>query len=278
MRYALGLEYDGSHYHGWQQQTDLANVQTHLQHALTKIAEQPITVHCAGRTDTGVHALGQVVHFDTDAVREERAWIWGTNSHLPKDIRVVWVKLVSDDFHARFSAIARRYRYVIYNHPICPVLGRQWLTWCYLPLNIERMQAAAEYLLGTHDFSAFRASECQAHSPVRTVEFLKLVKQGKLIVLDIKANAFLHHMVRNIAGVLMAIGVGKRPPAWAEEVLASRNRAQGGMTAPASGLSLLQVYYPESWQIPSGRNAVNSYDCLEGLGSFAYDEGSIIMP
>lgn len=277
MRYALGLEYDGSHYHGWQQQSDLASVQAYLQNALTKIAEHPITVHCAGRTDAGVHALGQVVHFDTNAVREERAWLWGTNSHLPKDIRVIWVKPVGDDFHARFSAIARRYRYVIYNHPICPVLGRQWLTWCYRHLNIARMQTAAAYLIGTHDFSAFRASECQAHSPIRSVEFLKLVRQGEIITLDIKANAFLHHMVRNIAGVLMAIGTGKQAPIWAQEVLLSRNRAKAGVTAPASGLSLLQVYYPASWQIPAGR-IPSSDDPLDGLKSFAYGEDSIIMP
>ena len=251
MRYALGLEYEGSHYHGWQEQNHgLATIQAQLQLAVAKVANHPVKVICAGRTDAGVHASGQVIHFDSTALRSERAWMFGINSHLPRDIRVNWVVPVGKDFHARFSAIAREYRYVIYNYKLRPVLGRQLMTWHFPPLNVALMEEALVYFIGTHDFSALRAKGCQAKSPIRTIEYLNLDIQQQTIVLNIKANAFLQHMVRNIVGMLMAIGAGKYPPVWVKQVLESGKRSLAGITAPPMGLTLTRVYYPMVWQIP----------------------------
>lgn len=250
-RIALGIEYDGSHFCGWQRQVRDKSVQAEVEQALSCVADQPIRVHCAGRTDSGVHATSQVVHFDTDAVREDRAWVFGVNRHLPTSISVRWVKEVPDDFHARFSALSRRYCYLIYNHRSRPAIYQQGLTWQSQELDVERMQQATNCLVGKHDFSSFRAAGCQAKTAVRNMLHCKLSRQHNLIALDIKANAFLHHMVRNIAGSLMKIGKGEQPVDWMETVLAARDRKVAGMTASARGLHFIAVDYPEHFQVPS---------------------------
>ena len=251
MRVALGVEYDGSHYCGWQRQKhDTRTVQENLESALSKVANHPVQVICAGRTDTGVHGVGQVVHFDTESDRTDKGWIFGCNTNLPDSISVRWTKPVAEEFHARFTAVSRAYRYVIYNHPIRPALGMQHLTWNFRPLDMALMQAAANVLVGQHDFSSFQAQGCQAKSPIRTIHHIKLQRRGRLIIMDIQANAFLQHMVRNIAGVLMAIGCGKEPLSWAEEVLNHKNRTLGGVTAPPYGLFFMRVGYPPEFDIP----------------------------
>lgn len=252
-RIALGIEYDGSAYHGWQSQLQegIATVQETLERALSNVADHPVGVICAGRTDAGVHGTGQVVHFDTSAQRDSKAWVYGGNSNLPGDISVRWATPVADDFHARFSAVSRRYRYVIYNHPVRPALFHRQLSWNFRPLDMAPMQQAANSLLGTHDFSAYRGVQCQAKSPIKTVHSLELYRQGATLVIEIEANAFLMHMVRNIAGVLMAIGAGLKPVSWAAEVLASRDRTAGGVTAPAYGLYLVGVGYPAQFSLPA---------------------------
>ncbi|MFZ5603307.1 MAG: tRNA pseudouridine(38-40) synthase TruA [Pseudomonadota bacterium] len=252
MRIALGVEYDGSSFGGWQRQGhDPNTVQEKLEKALSRVADHEVGVFCAGRTDAGVHGVGQVVHFDTESVRDMRGWIFGCNTNLPDSISVRWAKIASDEFHARFSAKARAYRYVIYNHPVRPALGLRHLCWNFRPLELEPMQQAAQFLLGEHDFSAFRAQGCQAKSPVKDVQKIDLYRRGRLIVLDIQASAFLHHMVRNIAGVLMAIGAGKYPAGWAKDVLESRDRTQGAPTAAPYGLYFMRVHYPEHFEIPA---------------------------
>ncbi len=255
MRIALGVEYDGANFNGWQIQAQGQgySVQGRVEQALAKVANHEVRTFCAGRTDSGVHATGQIIHFDSEAVRKARGWVLGANAHLPADVAVIWAKPVSDAFHARFSAQRRRYRYVIYSRPVRPTFLARRVTWEYRTLDIERMQAAASYLLGEHDFSSFRAYGCQAKSPVRTVHELKLSRsgeRGEFIMLDIEANAFLHHMVRNIVGVLSAIGAGERPVEWAREVLEYRDRKLGGVTAPPYGLYLVGVEYPEEFGIP----------------------------
>lgn len=252
MRVAIGVQYDGSGFRGWQaQQPRTRTVQTVLEQALAKVANHPVRLVCAGRTDAGVHGVGQVAHFDTTALRSERAWVRGGNAHLPLDISLNWARETPDDFHARFAALARRYRYLILNRPQRSALWRERAAWHYRPLDAERMQRASQALVGEHDFSSFRAAECQARHPVRTVHELTLRRQGDGIVLDVEANAFLHHMVRNIAGVLMAIGAGDRPVEWAREVLERRDRTQAGVTAPAEGLYLVAVRYPEQFGLPA---------------------------
>ncbi len=244
MRLALGIEYDGTLFHGWQAQTGQRTVQHCLEQALSRVANHPVTVIVAGRTDAGVHASGQVVHFDSDAQRAPRSWILGANSHLPSDVAIQWVQPVADDFHARFSALSRHYRYTLYNRPVRSPLTRHRGVWERRPLVVEAMATAAACLVGTHDFSSFRAAGCQAKSPIRTLHRLTVERQGDQIILDAVANAFLHHMVRNLAGVLITIGAGERPVEWAEEVLARRDRTLGGVTAPPEGLCLLAVEYP----------------------------------
>lgn len=214
------------------------------------MADQRVRVQGAGRTDTGVHAAGQVAHFDTGTRRELRSWLLGTNVNLPPDINLCWVREVSDDFHARFSATGRHYRYVIANRPTRSALMSRRVTWVHQPLDEKRMARAARHLLGTHDFSAYRAVACQAKSPVRELRSINIRCQGELLILDLHANAFLQHMVRNIAGVLIAIGKGERPEDWTLEVLEGRDRTQGGITAPAQGLYLTQVEYPVVFNIP----------------------------
>ena len=250
-RIALGLEYDGSGYSGWQLQAGPEpTVQGKLEAALAYIANEPVRTYCAGRTDAGVHAVNQVVHFDTVAQRDTRAWILGTNTCLPADIRVRWAQPVSKEFHARFSATARRYRYVIDNRQVRPaLLGRQ-LSWTHKPLDAELMHQAGQALVGTHDFTSYRTVHCQAHSPIRTLEHLRVERMGNLVILDVKANGFLHHMVRNIAGVLMAIGCGEQPADWCRQVLELKDRTLGGVTAPPEGLFFMEVSYPQHFELP----------------------------
>jgi tRNA pseudouridine38-40 synthase len=250
-RIALGIEYNGSHYRGWQtQQEGVPTVQLQVEQALAKVADHPVTVICAGRTDAGVHGCGQVVHFDSDSSRSMRAWQFGGNSNLPPDISIRWATPVADDFHARFSAFSRRYRYVIYNHPIRPALLAGQVSWQFLPLDVESMRAGALHLLGEHDFSSFRGIYCQSKTPIKTLLQLELYQRGNLIVLEVEANAFLMHMVRNIAGTLMAVGTGKREPDWVREVLEARNRTVAAPTAPPHGLYLVGVGYPARFALP----------------------------
>ena len=253
MRVALGVQYDGAGFQGWQaQRSGVRTVQACLERALAQVANHPVKLICAGRTDSGVHATAQVTHFDTDAVRSERAWVLGGNAHLPPDVSLSWARAMPEEFHARFSALARRYRYLILNQPHRSALWQGRATWCYRPLDAARMHAAGQALVGEHDFSAFRAAECQARHPLRAIHELTVRRQGAGLVLEVEANAFLQHMVRNIAGVLMAIGVGDRPVEWARAVLEGRDRTQAGVTAPAAGLYLLAVRYPERFGLPAG--------------------------
>ena len=250
MRVALGIEYDGSRFCGWQFQENGRSVQEAVEVALSSVADHDVRITCAGRTDAGVHAVGQVGHFDTMSDRPERAWTMGVNSCLPADIAVSWASEVSDDFHARFSAVARSYRYVILNQPLRSPLMADRAWWYHRPLDVHAMQAAAEILVGEHDFSAFRAAECQAHSPVREVLAVHVRRDGPLVALDITANAFLHHMVRNIAGTLVHIGRGEALPSWMAEVLEGRDRRGAGMTAPPHGLYLMHVDYRPAFLFP----------------------------
>lgn len=250
MRIALGIEYDGSAYCGWQYQDHSPSIQEKVEQALSRVANHAVRVVCAGRTDTGVHALGQVIHFDADVQRDAHSWVFGANANLPDDIRVVWAKQVSDDFHARFSALRRQYRYVIFNRQVRPAILSRRVSWEYRPLDVARMREAARYLIGEHDFSSYRALACQAKSPVRTLYRLEIAQQGELITLDLEANGFLHHMVRNIAGVLMRIGAGEAEVVWARQVLEHRDRTQGGVTASPDGLYLTGVVYPQAYDIP----------------------------
>ena len=243
-RIAAGLEYDGRAYSGWQSQPGLETVQQVLERALGRVADSSIACVCAGRTDAGVHALAQVVHFDSAATRSERGWRLGANTYLPPDVSVVWVREVPEHFHARYSALSRAYRYVILNRDSRPGLAAGRATWERRPLDVPRMHAAAQVLVGEHDFSAFRAIECQARSPVRRVDRVTVSRQDDWVTLEISANAFLHHMVRNVAGLLMAVGQGESPPGRVASVLASRDRKTNAATAPPDGLYLAAVQYP----------------------------------
>ncbi|HVE44116.1 MAG TPA: tRNA pseudouridine(38-40) synthase TruA [Gammaproteobacteria bacterium] len=250
MRIALGIEYDGRSFHGWQAQRDLPTVQAVLEEALSHVANERIVLFCAGRTDAGVHATGQVVHFNTKAKRHIDAWTWGTNSRLPPSVTVCWARQVDFSFHARFSAVSRRYRYIIYNHPVRPGILHHRVTWHYYPLDVMRMRVAGSYLLGEQDFSSFRSSQCNANSPMRHIIDFQIEQKGPYLMLEIEANAFLHHMVRNIVGVLMRIGSGLKDPSWMEEVLAAKNRRAAAETSPADGLYLIQVRYPAPYIFP----------------------------
>ena len=250
MRLVAAIEYDGSGFAGWQRQGHARTVQEAVERALSKVAAAPVAVVCAGRTDAGVHATQQIIHFDTDAERPLRAWLMGGNSNLPDAVRLLWVKPAAEDFHARFGATSRGYRYVIASKPVRPALNRYRAAWTYRELDAERMQQAGRCLLGEHDFTSFRAMACQARHAVREVRRLQVERQGDYIYLDIEANAFLHHMVRNIAGVLMTIGSGDRPVEWASEVLAARDRSRGGVTAAPEGLYMVKVVYPPRHGLP----------------------------
>ena len=255
MRIALGVEYDGSRFCGWQTQPQGCAVQDALERALAEVAGVPVSTICAGRTDAGVHALAQVVHFDTNAQRPESAWVRGVNALLPAACAVNWSRQVADDFHARYSATARYYRYLLLNHPVRPAADQGRVGWFHVPLDLEKMQLAARLLIGEHDFSAFRSSECQARSPVRTLLRLDVSRRSDYFVFDLCANAFLHHMVRNIVGCLVHVGKGKCPPEWLGEVLAGRDRSRAAPTFEAAGLYLSRVQYDERWGLPGAQRS-----------------------
>lgn len=257
MRLAIGLEYDGTRFMGWQRQAHPGRtVQACVEAALAQVADHPLELTCAGRTDAGVHASGQVAHFDTHAQRSLRGWLFGANSNLPEEVAVNWIREVPEEFHARFQARARHYRYTILNRQTRPALARRYTTCVYQMLDAEAMQVGARYLLGRHDFSAFRAVECQARSPVRNLHRLEVRRIGEQVILEVVADGFLHHMVRNIAGVLIAIGAQKHPPDWAGVVLQGRDRKLGGVTAPPQGLCFVAALYPSAFGIPVPEDAL----------------------
>jgi len=251
VRIALGVEYDGSGFRGWQtQQPGVRTVQETLEEALSRVADHPVAVICSGRTDAGVHASEQVIHFDTRSTRALHGWVMGANVNLPHDVAVLWAAPVPEDFHARFSAIGRTYRYWILNRVSRPAIFHRRVTWIHRPLDAGRMHRAGQALVGRHDFTSYRTVHCQAKSPVRTLRHLRVERQQELICLEVSADGFLHHMVRNIAGVLIAIGAGEQGEDWAAEVLEHRDRTLGGITAPADGLYFHHVDYPESIKLP----------------------------
>jgi len=250
MRIALGIEYDGSAFCGWQTQPAGCAAQDKLESALSQIAGEHVATVCAGRTDAGVHALAQVVHFDTVAERPVTAWVRGSNALLPPALAVTWAKVMSDQFHARYSAHERCYRYVLLNRPVRPAADRARVGWFHLPLALDKMRSAARLLIGEHDFSAFRSSECQARSPVRHLRRLDIERRGDYVIFEFCANAFLHHMVRNIVGCLIYVGKGKHPPEWVGDVLAGGDRRQAAPTFDAAGLYLARVVYDAAWGLP----------------------------
>ena len=249
-RIAAAVEYDGSAFCGWQRQTHSPSVQFHVEAALTQVANERISVACAGRTDTGVHATNQIIHFDTRAERNPRNWVLGVNANLPFGIRLHWVEEQSPQFHARFAATARTYRYLIVNQPHRSALFYHWLTWEKRLLDESRMHTAVQQLLGENDFSSFRAAGCQSNSPNRNVHAASVWRQGELVILEITANAFLHHMVRNITGALMCIGRGDYPVEWLGALLEKRDRTQAPPTAAPNGLYLVRVNYPQHFDVP----------------------------
>jgi len=250
MRIALGLEYDGSRFLGWQTQPGGGTVQDCLEAALATIAGGEVGVTCAGRTDRGVHALEQVVHFDVGVARPDSAWVRGVNAVLPDSVAVQWSREMPPEFHARYAARARTYRYVLLNRAVRPALAARHAGWFHLPLDVAAMRAGARHLVGEHDFSAFRSAECQAPSPVRTLSELEIDARGERIDFVMRANAFLHHMVRNIVGTLVYVGAGRQPPGWVAEVLESRQRARAAPTFAAEGLYLARVEYEPHWGLP----------------------------
>ncbi|QPF31821.1 tRNA pseudouridine(38-40) synthase TruA [Acinetobacter lwoffii] len=250
-RFAVGIEFCGMHYRGWQtQQPGVASVQETIEKVLSKVADQPILLHGAGRTDAGVHATNMVAHFDTDAVRSERGWLMGCNSQLPKDISIQWIKEMDHSFHARFKAQARRYRYVVYNHPVRPALLHKQVTHVYAPLDVEQMIYAAKKFEGTHNFESFRAAACQSNQPIRHVSHCRLIRHGQYLVLDIQADGFLHHMVRNIMGCLLEIGQGMYAADHIDNIFAAEDRKAAGVTAPADGLYFIHADYPAQFELP----------------------------
>jgi tRNA pseudouridine38-40 synthase len=250
VRIALGVEYDGSQFCGWQTQPQNCSVQDTLAAAVAAIAAHPVDIVAAGRTDAGVHAMRQVVHFDTLATRPATAWVRGVNSHLPPGVSVLWAQEVPPAFHARFSATGRAYQYVLLNDPVRPALLDQKVGWYHVPLDLARMQAGAAFLLGRHDFSAFRAANCQARSPVRTLRSITVRQYGRYVLFDLRADAFLYHMVRNIIGCLVYVGSGRQPPEWMQQLLASGNRALAAPTFAPDGLYLRNVEYDAHWALP----------------------------
>lgn len=251
MRIALGIEYDGTGFMGWQRLAHGPTLQAAVETALTKVAAQPVTVRAAGRTDAGVHAHCQVVHLDAPVTRSMRAWCLGTTAHLPLGVSILWAQPVAADFHARFSARARHYRYRIANRSARPALGARQLAWEPRPLDAAAMHATGQQLLGKHDFSAFRSSACQAHTAQREVHGITVLRNDDVISVDIVANAFLHHMVRNIVGSLLVVGRGEKPPSWLAQLLQGRDRSVAGPTGPAAGLSLVAPLYAPQWGLPT---------------------------
>jgi tRNA pseudouridine38-40 synthase len=254
LRIALGLEYDGTDFLGWQRLRHGATVQAAVEKAVSFVADagadSPVEVTCAGRTDAGVHARCQVVHFDTAAIRSERGWVLGTNSNLPPSVAVRWATVVGDNFHARFGAVARRYRYTILNRPVRAALDARYIAWERVPLDAAAMHAAAQTLIGEHDFNAFRTVACQARSPMRNIHEISIVRDGDRVIMEIQANAFLHHMVRNIVGSLLPVGRGEKPGSWIGELLAGRDRTLAGPTGAAEGLTFLHPLYPAEYGLP----------------------------
>ena len=251
MKFAIGVSYCGAGMEGWQSQPSGNTVQDHLARALSKIGGEPIAVTGAGRTDAGVHASAQVAHFETSMERSDSAWVRGANSLLPDGIAVQWATPVAADFHARYSALSRTYRYVLYNHPIRPALLAGRTGWFHLPLDLERMRKAVDCLVGEHDFSTFRSAECQAKTPVRIMQSARIRASGAYFLFDFTANAFLHHMVRNIVGCLVYIGKGNQPPQWISELIAAQDRRLAAPTFSADGLYLFGVRYDERWSLPA---------------------------
>jgi tRNA pseudouridine38-40 synthase len=251
MRFALGIEYDGTDFLGWQRLTHGATVQGALETALSRVAAHSVEVVCAGRTDAGVHATAQVVHFDSEAPRLPFAWMMGGNSNLPSAVAVTWAQEVASHFHARFAARARRYRYRLLNRRVRPALSARYVAWERTPLDAEAMHAAAQTLLGEHDFSAFRAAQCQAPHARRDLQVLDVARHGDEVHVEVQANAFLHHMVRNLVGTLLEVGRGERPAEWPRAVLDGGDRTSAGITAPAAGLTFLGPRYPAEWELPA---------------------------
>ena len=250
MKLAAAVEYDGGNFHGWQRQKgNIRTVQMAVEEAFGSIANHPVRVFCAGRTDAGVHAEEQIVHFETDAKRPLKSWLFGSNSHLPKEVNVRWVRCVDDDFHARFSAIARQYQYRILTNPVRSSLLRNRVLFEPRKLHIPRLQSALNMLLGCHDFSAFRSSICQAKSPIKTIEQIRLEEIDRQVVITIKADAFLHHMVRNVIGTVLCVARGDRDLQWLNQVIHSKNRQQAGMTAPPHALYFMRAFYPSRFGI-----------------------------
>jgi tRNA pseudouridine38-40 synthase len=258
-RIALGLEYDGGAFCGWQTQPSGCAVQDKLEAALAQLAGERLSTVCAGRTDAGVHALGQVVHFDTAVPRPLTAWVRGSNALLPPHVAVTWAHVVAPQFHARYSARERRYRYVLLNRSVRPAADQGRAGWFHAPLDVDAMRIAAGALLGEHDFSAFRSSECQARSPVRELRRLDVERRGDCVLFDFSANAFLHHMVRNLVGALVYVGSGRHPPEWIDEVLRSRDRTRAAPTFDAAGLYLTRVVYDDVWGLPASARSASAH-------------------
>jgi len=250
MRYALGIEYDGAGFCGWQRQSHSPSIQQSIEKAIQVVANHPVTVICAGRTDAGVHARGQVVHFDSPSVRSERQWVLGINSNLPDPVRVVWIREVDDSFHARFGALSRSYQYTILNRWVRPAIGVSYYGWCRDTLDEGRMHEVAQVLHGRHDFSAFRSAGCSAQHAIREVTLINVSRQGAFIKIDITANAFLYHMVRNIVGSLILVGKGEKSGQWFDEVFHGRDRTLAGVTAESQGLCFMNVRYDPKYKLP----------------------------
>ncbi len=261
IKIALGIEYDGSHYYGWQRQSQVKSIQACLELALSKVANEYINVYCAGRTDAGVHATGQVIHFETSALRKDSAWTMGVNSYLPSDIAVQWCKIVELDFHARFCATARRYRYIIFNNRFRPAILAAGVTHYHALLDAEKMHLAAQALIGEQDFTSFRSVQCRSKSSWRNIKHIHVNRYGNYIVVDIKANAFVHHMVRNIVGSLFAVGCGDQNISWIAELLEFKDRTKAAVTAKAEGLYLVSVDYPVKYKLP--KTTVGAFFLLE---------------
>lgn len=257
MRLALGLSYRGQAYHGWQSQPDGRTVQDALEAALSAFVTQPVGTVCAGRTDAGVHALNQVVHLDTEVRREAYSWVRGTNRYLPADIAVQWCRPVDDGFHARNSARGRRYRFVLLESPVRPALEQGLVGWVFRPLDGDAMRAAASLLIGEHDFSSFRAANCQSPSPIKTLRRLAVTRRGAYWCFEFEANAFLYHMVRNLMGCLVAVGQGRQAPGWMAEVLAARSRDAAAPTFPPDGLYFVGPYYDATHGVPTHTPAMD---------------------
>ena len=265
-RIALGIEYDGSAYSGWQQQSHARSVQAELQDAVRAVADHPVELTAAGRTDAGVHALMQVAHFDSDAARPPHAWALGATAATANDLTVLWALPVPDRFHARFSALSRTYLYRVLNRPLRPALERRRVGWVRRPLDVGAMHRAVQHLLGENDFSSFRAAECQSSTPMRRLLEAEVSRHGETVEFKVRANAFLHHMVRNLVGSLLQVGTGERPEDWMAELLEARDRRQAGPTAPPQGLYLAAVEYPPEFALPSQAQACGRLGSHSGGG------------